>query len=354
MLPVTRGRALAAVVLGLSLLLLAPTASAQVTDERPHATVYTVDVHDDGNATWTVQLRYRLIGEDEISSFESVQEEFENGNLTVFDGIEGEMRPFAEEASNLTGRSMSLSDFERDVRVRDTLTLTEGLVSVSFDWSGFAATNDSVVRVGDVFAGGGLALAEDERLVVEPVESLPVSSVAPEPDTRDEDRLVWDGEIFFEEGQPNVVLGDPPETDGGANGSDGNGTDGNGTAPSGGSPTAATLAAGLFVLVSGFAGGFYLSRSGFVGGDTSERTVPDDPDDEEESEDELLTDEDRVVRILRENGDKMKQAEIVDRTDWSKSKVSMLLSDMEDEGTISKLRLGRENVIELEDGDGDG
>ncbi|MFP4174670.1 MAG: hypothetical protein ACLFSW_02700, partial [Halobacteriales archaeon] len=203
--PVTRGRVLLVVAFALSLLLI-PTASAQVTDDRPHATVYTVDVHEDGNATWTVQLRYRLIGEDEIDSFESVQEEFDNGNFTVFDGIEEEMRPFADEASNITGRSMKLSNFERDVRTRETLTLTEGIVSVSFDWSGFAATNGSVVRVGDVFEGGGLALADDERLVVETVESLPISSVAPEPDTRDGDRLVWDGEIFFEEGQPNVVL----------------------------------------------------------------------------------------------------------------------------------------------------
>ena len=338
-------------------LLSSSPAAGQVTDERPHATVYTVEVGEDGNATWTVQLRYRLIGESEIDSFESIREDFENGNLTVFDGIEGEMRPFAAEASNSTGRTMELSDFERDVRIRDTLTLTEGIVSVTFDWSNFAATNGSVVRVGDVFADGGLALAEDERLVIEHVGDLPVTSVAPQPDTRDGDRLIWDGEIFFEDGQPGVIFGEPPVR--GGNGSDGNGT-GTGTGEDGdgtGSPTAATVVAGLFVLVSGFAGGFYLSRSGFVGGDRDRADAGSDDSVENPAqgngsmEDDLLTDEDRVVRILRDNGGKMKQAEIVERTDWSKSKVSMLLSDMADEGTISKLRLGRENVIELEDGE---
>ena len=49
--------------------------------------------------------------------------------------------------------------------------------------------------------------------------------------------------------------------------------------------------------------------------------------------------------LLEENGGRMKQVNIVDETDWSKSKVSMLLSEMEDEGQISKLRVGRENII---------
>jgi uncharacterized membrane protein len=51
--------------------------------------------------------------------------------------------------------------------------------------------------------------------------------------------------------------------------------------------------------------------------------------------------------MLKDHGGRMKQVKIVEETGWSKSKVSMLLSDMEDEGTISKLRVGRENVISL-------
>ncbi|MFC7028007.1 helix-turn-helix transcriptional regulator [Halomicroarcula sp. GCM10025710] len=53
------------------------------------------------------------------------------------------------------------------------------------------------------------------------------------------------------------------------------------------------------------------------------------------------------MKLLEDNGGRMKQVDIVDTTDWSKSKVSMLLSDMEDEGDISKLRVGRENIISL-------
>ncbi|WP_436924258.1 helix-turn-helix transcriptional regulator [Halosimplex amylolyticum] len=59
------------------------------------------------------------------------------------------------------------------------------------------------------------------------------------------------------------------------------------------------------------------------------------------------TDQELIVDILESNEGRMKQAMIVDETGWSKSKVSMLLSEMEDDGDISKLRVGRENIISL-------
>jgi uncharacterized membrane protein len=72
-----------------------------------------------------------------------------------------------------------------------------------------------------------------------------------------------------------------------------------------------------------------------------------EPEVEAASENEELTDREEVVRILDDNEGRMKQARIVDETGWSKSKVSMLLSEMEDDEEISKLRVGRENIISL-------
>jgi len=65
------------------------------------------------------------------------------------------------------------------------------------------------------------------------------------------------------------------------------------------------------------------------------------------AESEALTDREQVVSLLDDNDGRMKQARIVDETGWSKSKVSMLLSKMEDDEDISKLRVGRENIISL-------
>ncbi len=61
----------------------------------------------------------------------------------------------------------------------------------------------------------------------------------------------------------------------------------------------------------------------------------------------LLSDEEQVFALLRKNDGRMKQAEIVDATDWSNAKVSQLLSRMAESDEILKLRIGRENLITL-------
>ncbi len=67
--------------------------------------------------------------------------------------------------------------------------------------------------------------------------------------------------------------------------------------------------------------------------------------DEKNTTPEPLTDEDHVQQLLTEHGGRMHQSDIVTETGWSKSKVSRLLSQMEDEGQITKISVGRENLI---------
>lgn len=76
-------------------------------------------------------------------------------------------------------------------------------------------------------------------------------------------------------------------------------------------------------------------------------TTESDASDPVYSEDLALTDEERVVRLLSSNGGRMKQSQIVDATDWSKAKVSRLLSAMAERDEITKLTIGRENIIFL-------
>ena len=65
----------------------------------------------------------------------------------------------------------------------------------------------------------------------------------------------------------------------------------------------------------------------------------------QESSEPVLTDEDRVLQLLRENGGWVYQGLIVEETSWSKSKVSRLLSRMADEGAVEKVSVGRQNVV---------
>ncbi|WP_328765967.1 helix-turn-helix transcriptional regulator [Haloarcula nitratireducens] len=72
----------------------------------------------------------------------------------------------------------------------------------------------------------------------------------------------------------------------------------------------------------------------------------DDSDDDQEPW-KPLTDADRVEQLLAENDGYMKQSEIVEQTEWSKAKVSRLLSRMADRDIIRKDKDGRENIIVL-------
>ncbi|MFC7115619.1 helix-turn-helix transcriptional regulator [Natronoarchaeum sp. GCM10025703] len=64
-----------------------------------------------------------------------------------------------------------------------------------------------------------------------------------------------------------------------------------------------------------------------------------------------VTDEDRVRTLLADNDRRLKQSAIAAQLEWSDSKTSRVLSSMADEGTVEKLRIGRENVIDLADRD---
>lgn len=62
---------------------------------------------------------------------------------------------------------------------------------------------------------------------------------------------------------------------------------------------------------------------------------------------DALTDEHRVLHLLESNGGQLPQSTIVAETEWSKSKISRLLSKMEDQCQIKKVSRGRENLIVL-------
>lgn len=112
-------------------------------------------------------------------------------------------------------------------------------------------------------------------------------------------------------------------------------------------PLVVTLAVALLSL-----GGWWVIRRRW-GPTVNWRTdKPADPPMEPPSNDvpadpSPLTNEDQVLKILETSGGRIKQSRIVDETEWSKSTVSRVLSRLEDNGQISKISLGRGNLITL-------
>lgn len=89
-----------------------------------------------------------------------------------------------------------------------------------------------------------------------------------------------------------------------------------------------------------FGRGVQLLPAGVSDGGPSDAATGDGADEV------FLTDEERVRRHLREDGP-LRQSELVDRTDWSKAKVSRLLSAMEEADQVSRTQIGREKIVAL-------
>ncbi|AGB31614.1 membrane protein [Natrinema pellirubrum DSM 15624] len=326
-------------------------------------TTFEIRVHENGSATWTFRYEQRFTDDENATrtqeNFEDFAEEFRANETGLYDRFTNQSRELTQAGMQESGREMEATNFRRSVRVEDQFTPT-GVVEMSFTWTNFADVQDDRLVVGDVF--DGVPLSAEQAIVIEAGGDLTFRSIEPDDaqyaggSLTDAESVRWSGKREFIDGRPRVVFDRP---DSAAIGDGNTGLLGGNLVP---------ILVGVLLLVVGVVAAVWYRRYGPVSDDES--TSDDEPaapaggaaagagsavgsadaadDSESIPNEELLTDEDRVVKLIRENGGRMKQVNIVEDTGWSKSKVSMLLSDMEEEGTISKLRVGRENIISLE------
>jgi hypothetical protein len=353
-------------------------------------TEFRITVDANGSAEWTFRFKQTLENDTERADFRAFAEGFNDGSTGLYTDFQRRAGSLTAAGANATGRPMNATVFSKRAYV-NTLG-NQGIVEMSFRWTAFAVVaDDGTVTVGDVF-DGGLYIRSDQRLVVSAGEGMAFDEASPAPDSISGDSLAgsesltWEGERSFTDERPRIVLappsaatGSPTPTGAGGNGNPngtatatspgGSPTGGGGTSPAGDGGTGLLPLVGLGAVLLLGLGAVFAYRSGMFGGTdaaapgggtdggsggavaveneseapgTAESTTDGEPAIPDE---ELLSDEDRVMGLLDDRGGRMKQVEIVEETGWSKSKVSMLLSDMEEAGEISKLRVGRENII---------
>jgi uncharacterized membrane protein len=373
--------------------------SVQAVDSSPFeeaspATVFEVNVTASGDARWSVTYRYVLNSSNETEAFERFGEDVSTGTTDV--GFSAQVfQRFAETAEGWTDREMTIQAAGwEDVRIRErpdtagTTTTTAtgaknetttyiGELTYSFVWTNFASVEGNTVVVGDAFGTENETwfnqLYEGQRFVLNSPQNYGIRD-SPDDKGPDDGTLVWDGPVTFEPGYLEATYFElaPQNTS-------------TGTEPDpedeGLSPFVLVGLVGVLVVTA--AGGAYMfakrqsetpaggdpepTPNGGHGGtlDGDDGSGPDDPpaggaaaaatenepagepDEDDDIDEELLSDEERVLRLLDDNGGRMKQANIVKETGWSNAKVSQLLSGMADDEEIRKLRIGRENLITL-------
>jgi uncharacterized membrane protein len=367
--------------------------SPVTTPEGFDSTAFEIRVYENGSARWTIKHVRPLENETQIRNYREYASRFNTQETRLVRRFRNNTRLVVGNVSDALGRQMTADNFHHRASIEE-LGATRGVIELSYTWTGFARVGEETVVVGDVFAGG-LYIFENQRVVFEHGPTLRFVQALPEPDSMSaqgnltaSDTITWQGDRQFNDDRPLVRYAEPAVaqsmTDGGTTvegidgeaGGDGGANeagDGSDGGPQGGDSVTGgglgTEVVGLLiVLIVGIGLGvaWYADAIPPGTGPAEAETAASPADGSTEdaatgatagaagaavepavSDEELLSDEDRVLSLLEEHGGRMKQVNIVDETEWSKSKVSMLLSDMEDDGDISKLRVGRENIVSL-------
>jgi uncharacterized membrane protein len=347
-----------------------PLASAQSTpaDATPQTDLI-VQLEADGDAQWIVETRLPLNDTNETQGFRDLGARYVDGEPQIT-YAPGTFDRIATQVSEETGRPMEVRNRNRSWRIEENTPAQTGtpgqnapnktgVLRFSFTWTNFARTSENEVVVGDAFQTEDRwlpRLRAGQTLVLRAPENYSITS-ASVGHTRTTVR--WEGPTAFEDDALRATF---------------TGTDNSPTPPNGPAVSdlpisldgvLAILAALLLAVVA-----YGVTRRSSPSGDpaTSEPataestggapTTEQDPepagtptDPFEGVDEDLLSDEERIERHLEAAGGRMKQAEIVERTGWSNAKVSQVLSGMDEEGRVEKLRIGRENLISLPEED---
>ncbi len=317
---------------------------------------FVVTVYENGSARWTQRYNQPLANESEISRFRAYADRFESEETPVYTDFTERATALTAEGSNATGRTMDARAFSRDAQVSSRPDAT-GVVEMSFMWTNFTSAESGYV-VGNTFDSGlylsrgtSIELRAGPNLEIDWKEVAPAADASTNGSANTTDSLTYFGPAQFAGGHPRVAF-----TEESALSADGDSLSD--------VPLAWVVAALAVVAVLGAVAIGRSEVSIPFGDDTAdgdepagatatdaetERTAdgPDAPPEPAVSSADLRSDADHIEELLDANGGRMQQADIVDETDWSKSKVSTLLSEMAEEGRVSKLRVGRENIVSL-------
>ncbi|WP_302082079.1 DUF7345 domain-containing protein [Salinibaculum rarum] len=310
-----------------------------------------VALQEDGDAQWEVVYRIRLDDENDTQAFDELRQDIQNDSTPYTDRFGQRMERIAATAENTTGREMAIQNMSVETRTQPNY----GLLVYEFSWANFAAVDDNTIRAGDAI--DQFYLDAQTTLEIQWPSGYVSDSVTPAATTAGENSVVWQGERDFDAGQPRVVVVPQGETpippDDGSNGPASDGESG------GDLPLVALLA--IAALVLGGAVWLYSRRDDDMAtadgtdssdaGDAGSAAAAGDTATDDSPPMDLLSNEEQVLRLLEENGGRIKQKQVAAELDWTAAKTSQVVSGLRDDDELESFRLGRENVLTLPDVD---
>ncbi|MFC4248574.1 helix-turn-helix transcriptional regulator [Natribaculum luteum] len=293
----------------------------------------TIELSDNGSAAWTVEYQFRLDDDNDTVDWEELQTDVEQRRGEYIETERARWAGMVQEGENATGREMTVSNFSVETDAQTT-PHEYGYVRFTFEWDSFSLVEVNRIEAGDALVG--FSLDERGQLIVSWPESYNTTAIEPEPDERRDTAAVWNGQTEFLDEEPRIELidtgGQPVQTP----------DDRDRVVP-----LSWLAIAGIAVLAVVGVGWWVVrdrerERASSPQMATDGRSAPADGPPPE-----LLSNEERVLRLLEENGGRIKQQEVVSELDWTEAKTSQVVSGLREEGEVDVFRIGRENVLTL-------
>ncbi|MFP4218150.1 MAG: hypothetical protein ACLFR6_04850, partial [Salinarchaeum sp.] len=156
----------------------------------PDLTRISIDVADNGTATWRIEFRFELADNESQAAFDDLRADLQQDPQPYVDRFATRLTTTANAASNATGRPMAIENVSVSV-AEETLPTAYGVVTYEFTWTNFAAQSGEQLVVGDAISG--LLLDSDTRLTVRWPAGVEATAVDPAPDQRSDNAVVWVG-----------------------------------------------------------------------------------------------------------------------------------------------------------------
>ncbi len=268
---------------------------------------YKVQINGDNSADWTITR---------VSSIST--------SVDVID-FQERVAMLVDAVANETRREMAVD--EDSLQMTDEISWeTQSRKTVfAFAWQNFSISEDGRLMFGDVFRGADFfgQLYGDGALQINYPSTYVVVSVSPRPDERDDavQMLKWLGTEYFINGEPEVILD-------------------NSQSAGGDWWQQYRVVAGLAVAVAAFIVGIYILRH--------RKSKAIAPKKAALAGAALVeSDEEKIIKLVRSSGGKMRQSAITEQCRFSKAKTSQLLAALEHKRVITRYKRGRDKIVTL-------
>ncbi|MFA9415976.1 helix-turn-helix transcriptional regulator [Natrinema sp. HArc-T2] len=314
--------------------------------DRIHIDVF---IAENGSAQVTTDYQFYPDENGSMARWESLQSNISTNTDWYVATERRDWNETVAKGENATEREMNISNLSVTTE-KDSQPEEIGHAKVTFQWSDFAHVELNRIEAGAALSG--FTLSNETTLQFRWPDEYTIYEddgephVDPVPDERSEALVKWDGEKTFPDDQPRLVLIK-------------NGDSATGQTPATGGPpmpwVIVFLALALLATVA--VAGWLRSRnrppSRGTDGETDVAWRADGSSAADssiaETPPELLSNEERVLRLLEQRGGRIKQQEVVSELDWTEAKTSQVVGDLREDDEIEVFRIGRENVLSLPD-----